>query len=573
MAHRLAILILFLGGPLFAERSQSQENTPVFAADIQPFLTAKCGKCHSEKVRKGGLDLSSLSGLLRGGESDEALVADSLDDSLLWVLVEAGEMPPEGEPQLNGDELALLHRWVDFAARSNLPRQQTKDHINQHDVLPIFLLRCTTCHGPRLQEGGLDLRNRAAMLSGGKSGPALIPGDPAASLILQRIESEACPPRELLLKFFVRRPPSSEVDVIRKWIAADAPEVIDAADVATTEPDPLVTDEDRKHWAFQPPTVKSGTHTIDGFILDQLQQAGLTFSPEADRDTLIRRVYVDLTGIPPSLDQWQSWRGSSDPHWYAAMVDELLASPQYGERWGRYWLDLAGYADSEGGISADPLRTVAWKYRDYVIAAFNSDKPYDRFLLEQIAGDELIDVDKAAVVTDEMVDNLIATGFLRMGIDETGSRTMNFVPERLKVISDAITVVSEGLMGLTMECARCHSHKYDPIPHRDYYRFKAIFQGALDEHDWSSFKTRSLRIATSEHRQRVAKVNPPLEAEIKKLQSLQKQTTSEIQNELLRHHYPEQSEADNKETLVALKKADNNRTLTAKDSGRAFAAC
>ena len=352
--------------------------------------------------------------------------------------------------------------------------------------------------------------------------------------------------------------------MIRKWIAADAPEVDDAPDVATTDPDPLVTDEDRKHWAFQPPIVKSGINTIDGFILDQLQEAGLTFSPEADRDTLIRRVYVDLIGIPPSLDQWQSWRGSSDPHWYAAMVDDLLASPQYGQRWGRYWLDLAGYADSEGGISADPVRTVAWKYRDYVIAAFNSDKPYDRFLLEQIAGDELIDVDRAAVVTDEMVDNLIATGFLRMGIDETGSRTMNFVPERLKVISDAITVVSGGLMGLTMECARCHSHKYDPIPHRDYYRFKAIFQGALDEHDWSSFKTRSLRIATSEHRQRVAKVNPPLEAEIKKLQSLQKQTTSEIQNELLRHHYPEQSQADNKETLVALKKADNNRTLPQK---------
>ena len=229
MAHRLAILILFLCAPLFAEWTHAEENAPVFESDIQPFLTEKCGKCHSEKVRKGGLDLSSLRGLLHGGESDETLVADSVDDSLLWALVEAGDMPPEGEPLLNGDELLLLHRWVESGARSNQPQQLTKDQMNQHDVLPIFLLRCTTCHGPRLQEGGLDLRSRAAMLSGGKSGPALVPGDPAASLILQRIESEACPPRELLLKFFVRRPPSSEVDVIRKWIAADAPEVDDVA--------------------------------------------------------------------------------------------------------------------------------------------------------------------------------------------------------------------------------------------------------------------------------------------------------------------------------------------------------
>jgi hypothetical protein len=246
------------------------------------------------------------------------------------------------------------------------------------------------------------------------------------------------------------------------------------------------------------------------------------------------------------------------------MIEQLLASDRYGERWGRYWLDLAGYADSEGGISADPIRSVAWKYRDYVINAFNEDKPYDRFLVEQIAGDELIDYENAKVVTEEMVENLIATGFLRMGIDETGSRTMNFVPERLKVISDAITVVSSGLMGLTMECARCHTHKYDPIPHRDYYRFKAVFQGALDEHDWSSFKTRKLNLATDEHRRRVAERNPPLESELKKLQSKQKRLTADLQTTLLRHHYPDQSEPDNRATLAALKVADNNRTLKQK---------
>jgi hypothetical protein len=196
-----------------------------------------------------------------------------------------------------------------------------------------------------------------------------------------------------------------------------------------------------------------------------------------------------------------------------------------------------------------------------VIAAFNGDKPYDRFLLEQLAGDELVDYENASVVTEQMIQNLVATGFLRMGIDETGSRTMNFVPERLKVISDAITVVSSGLMAITMECARCHSHKYDPIPQRDYYRFKAIFQGALDEHDWRSFKTRRLSLGTPQHRRLAAEVNPPLESEIKQLQSLQKRLSSQISMALLRHHYPDQTDADNQATLIAKKKADNQRSL------------
>ena len=207
----------------------------------------------------------------------------------------------------------------------------------------------------------------------------------------------------------------------------------------------------------------------------------------------------------------------------------LLASPHYGERWGRYWLDVAGYADSEGGVSADPVREVAWKYRDYVIRAFNSDKPYDRFLLEQLAGDELVDYEHAPVVTEEMVENLIATGFLRMGIDETGSRTMNFVPERLGVISDAIKVVGSGVMGLTMECCRCHSHKYDPIPHRDYYRFKAIFQGRLRR-----ARLADLQEPLAGHRHaRAAKTRSPRKiprskARLKKLESQRKKAIAEV---------------------------------------------
>ncbi|MBT6485918.1 MAG: DUF1553 domain-containing protein [Planctomycetaceae bacterium] len=533
---------------------------PVFESDIEPILAKKCGKCHSDKVQKGGLDLSTMGGLRRGGESEESVVAKTAEDSLLWTMLDDDLMPPEGQPPLTKKELAIIRKWIAAGAPSKTPQESTKKKLTQHDVLPIVLLRCTTCHGRQRQNGGLDLRTPTAMRKGGSSGPALVPGDPDASRMIQRIESEACPPRGLLLKFFVRRPAPAEVETLRNWITAGASEVDVPADVATTEPDRFVTDEDRQHWAFQPPRSNSKAKSIDEFIERKLKENGLTFSPVAARDTLIRRAYLDLVGMPPSLAEWKQWRTSDNPDWYSAMIDHLLASPHYGERWGRYWLDIAGYADSEGGVSADPVRQVAWKYRDYVIRAFNKDKPYNRFLLEQIAGDELLDYDNAPSVTEEMVENLIATGFLRMGIDETGSRTMNFVPERLGVIADAIKVIGSGVMGLTMECARCHSHKYDPLPHRDYYRFKAIFQGALDENDWLTFKGRTLNIATEARRKRVAQHNPPLSKQLKKLTARQKQAVAALQIETLRQHYPDQSEADRTATLRALRVADNNRS-------------
>ena len=295
--------------------------------------------------------------------------------------------------------------------------------------------------------------------------------------------------------------------------------------------------------------------------MEKLKAKGLSFSPEANRATLIRRAYLDLTGLPPSLPELDRWSASDDSQWYSKMIDHLLDSPHYGERWGRYWLDLAGYADSEGGVSADPVRQVAWKYRDYVIEAFNKDKPYDWFLLEQIAGDELIDYANAPEVTGAMVENMVATGFLRMGIDQTGSRTMNFVPERLGVIGDALKVLGSGVMGLTLECARCHSHKYDPIPQRDFYRLKAVFQGAFDEHDWLSFKTRTLNVATPQQLKRIKSVNPPLEKNLKALEHQLKEASNTVRLELLRQHYPQQPEDDRASTLTALRKADNTRTL------------
>src|SRR5207248_5243691 len=206
---------------------------------------------------------------------------------------------------------------------------------------------------------------------------------------------------------------------------------------------------------------------IDNFVRAAQDAKGLAPAPQADRVTLIRRVYLDLTGLLPSPAEVDAFVADKSPAAYENLVDRLLASPHYGERWGRYWLDAAGYSDSEGGkLDADHPRPYAWRYRDYVIQCFNDDKPYDRFLLEQIAGDELADYEHAPAVTKQMMDNLVATGFLRMVPDSTSEREVNFADDRLDVVADVIDVFSSTVMGLTMKCAHCHSHKYDPLPQR-----------------------------------------------------------------------------------------------------------
>ena len=503
---------------LFCLGLATAQAKPLFEDTVAPLLKARCVECHNSSTRRGELDLSSPAGIRQGGESGPVFIAGEAEKSLIYELVHRGEMPKKGG-DLSHDEVERIRTWIEGGAefREAAPAL-AEEPPHQHEVIPVMLLRCAACHGAQRQEGGLDLRTPASMRKGGTSGPAFVAGDPDASRMIQRIESEACPPQERLLKFFVKRPPSNEVALLREWIAAGAPEQEIQPDVATTAPDPLVSDEDRKHWAFQPPKRPATGHSVDDFIGAKLAGAGLDFAPEADRDTLIRRAFFDLTGLPPSPEEWQYWKGHPDGNWFAGMIDRLLESPRYGERWGRIWLDVAGYSDSEGGLENDPVRETAWKYRDYVVQAFNEDKPYDRFLLEQIAGDELVDHAKAAEVTDEMVENLVATAFLRMGVDQTGSRTMNFTEDRLGVIYDAIKVLGSGVMGLTLECARCHTHKYDPIPQRDYFRLKAVFHGALDEHDWLSFKNRNLDAATPAQLERAALTNPPLESEIEALE-------------------------------------------------------
>ncbi|HIA18868.1 MAG TPA: DUF1549 domain-containing protein, partial [Planctomycetaceae bacterium] len=466
-------------------------------------------------------------------------------------------MPPEGKPALSADEIHTLSNWVKtgmpFKSKVDVQKLMAAGEVNQHDIEPLMLLRCAVCHGLRTQEGGLDLRTRTSMLKGGKSGPAMVLGKPAESLLLKRIHSGEMPPNRLLVDAGVRRMGEAEIELLTRWIELGAPEINVQRDVATTRQDPLVNDEDRQFWSFQQlskviiPANRNGEQVInpiDNFVLKQLQEHKMTFSPEADRLTLMRRAYFDLTGLPPEADDVEQFLRDQDPLAYEKMIDRLLASPRYGERWGRFWLDLAGYADSEGKRSADPLRPFAYRYRDYVIRAFNKDKPYDRMLLEQLAGDELADYENAKVITPELEDNLIATGFLRMAPDGTGSDIVNFVPERMEVVADEIEIFGSTVLGLSLKCARCHSHKYDPIPQRDYYRLGAIFKGAYDVHDWlkpafvpgqTKVKKpgRVLEIASPQTRQRVTEHNQRLDQQIRQQNEPLETLTRELQKQYL----------------------------------------
>jgi hypothetical protein len=469
-------------------------KVPLYETDIEPLLQAKCLRCHGGKAQKAALDLRTHAGILKGGESGPAVVPGKLDKSLLYEKIRDGLMPPTDKNHLSEAEVATIRRWIEAGAPRSEKLSPASTHaLTQHDVIPILLRRCTVCHGSRRREGGLDLRSKASMLRGGKSGPAIVPGKAEESLVIKKLRSGQMPPLRRLIEVSIKPIEPAETDLLAKWIGLGAPEVQTQPDVAGTEPDPLVTDKERDFWAFRPPqpvpvpTVRHPAqlrNPIDAFILHRLEQKGLLLAPEADRPALMRRLYLDLTGLPPEPTEVLAFVADRDPQAYEKMVDRLLASPRYGERWGRHWLDVAGYADSEGKREQDQPRLFAYRYRDYVIQALNADKPYDRFLRQQIAGDELQDYEHAPEITQEMCDNLVATGFLRMAPDPTWYNLTDFVPDRIDVIADEIDVLSAAVMGLTLKCARCHSHKFDPIPQRDYYRLIDIFKGAFDEYDW-----------------------------------------------------------------------------------------
>jgi mono/diheme cytochrome c family protein len=380
-------------------------------------------------------------------------------------------------------------------------------------VKPIFERNCVGCHGGTIQRVGLDLRSQESVLRGGSRGPAIIPGKPDQSTLYRVITHTDAP----AMPMGKPKLADSDIAVIAQWIGslpASVAVVVPEAAVPVRQPGLEITNKDRHFWSFVKPVRPAVPATanrswirgdIDAFILRRLEENGLTPSPAAEPRTLIRRVYLDLIGLPPSPEEVDSFVRNPSDAAYEKVIDELLASPHYGERWGRHWLDLARYADS-GGYEFDYDRPNAWRYRDYVIKSFNDDKPYLQFVREQLAGDQLKPGDPQF---------LVPTGFCRSGptVDNADNEET-----RMDELDDMVTTTSSVFLGLTVGCARCHDHKYDPIPQKDYYRMQAIFspfkktdQSLLSPADEAAFKAsaKALEEDLKPLRQKVGVIEKP----------------------------------------------------------------
>ena len=381
--------------------------------------------------------------------------------------------------------------WMMFAALAtsqvvfagDLPQTDKAGHdaaqeeFFESKVRPLLTDNCLECHGPDKHKGGLRLDLRDAMLKGGETGPAIVPGKPEASPLIEavRYAGEVQMPPKKKLK-------DDEIAVLSEWIKRGAywpparPAVGASAftkpPTTTAEPAhaPSVSAQDTSFWSFQPisgpvpPPVKDAAWArspIDRFILAKLDEAGLAPAPAADKRTLIRRVFFDLIGLPPTPEEIEAFVTDDRPDALAVLVERLLASPHYGERWGRYWLDVARYGEDQAHSFQPRLYPGGFRYRDWLVQAFNRDLPFDRFVLEQIAGDLLDGPDR--------LSRLAALGFFACGPVYYGDA------KKHDQYADRIDTLTRGFLGLTVACARCHDHKYDPIPTTDYYALAGVF--------------------------------------------------------------------------------------------------
>jgi mono/diheme cytochrome c family protein len=335
-------------------------------------------------------------------------------------------------------------------------------------VRPVLAENCFKCHNDKKQRGGLRVDSRAALMSGGDQGAVIVPGKPEDSLLLKAVRYEdelKMPPTKKLTK--------EQIADLTQWVRMGAPwPSSQTAASAVRKQEFQISQRDRAHWAFQPikrppiPAVKRPQwrgNPIDAFILAKLEAKQLSPNPPATKRELIRRAFYDITGLPPSPGDVEKFVADSSPDAYERLIDRLLDSPRYGEKWGRHWLDLVRFAETNS-YERDGRKPNAWRYRDYVIRSFNTDKPYDRFVREQLAGDE---------APDGGADGLIATGYYRLGIwdDEPTDREL----ARFDGLDDIVATTGQVFLGLTVDCARCHDHKIDPISQKDYYQLLSFF--------------------------------------------------------------------------------------------------
>jgi hypothetical protein len=371
---------------------------------------------------------------------------------------------------------AALATVVAAAADEAAAPQPTPEQVRffETQVRPVLADNCFKCHGPEKQKAHLRLDSRAAALAGGDSGPAVVPGNLEESLLVAAISHAD----ELLKMPPAQKLEPAKIAALTEWVKIGAPWPGPAeppAPPAARKGALQITEKDRAHWAFQPvgrprvPLLSKNAaawaaNPIDAFIAAGLEPAGLQPNPPAPRHVLIRRATFDLTGLPPTPEEVEAFVHDPSPTAHETLVDRLLNSPHHGEKWGRHWLDLVRFAETNS-YERDNPKPNAWRYRDYVIRALNDDKPYDRFVREQLAGDEL---------EGAGADGLIATGFYRLGIwdDEPTDRDQALFDG----LDDIVATTAQVFLGLTVDCARCHDHKLDPIPQKDYYRLVAFFR-------------------------------------------------------------------------------------------------
>ncbi len=412
-------------------------------------------------------------------------------------------------------EVLIYSRPLSESERSAIGRSLSQEYsletdfpplpLFETDIRPILADRCFDCHGSETREAGLDLRSVSAMLRGGTAGPVIVRGHPNYSELIAVIESGKMPPEGADLLS------AEQQRLLRHWIEADAPA---NERVELSVPASKVTEEDRWHWAFRmpvghrPPEVKAVgrvRNEIDRFVLSKLESQDLTISEDLPFEQLVRRVSFDLTGLPPSpqtvrrflaeFHQPDNGQGLSvSDAVYERLVDQLLGSKHFGERWGRHWLDVVGYVGVYGSdndaaiIKSHPGK---WRYRDYVIRSFNEDKPFSQFLVDQLAGDELHNWRDAKTLTPEILDSLTATTFLLSANDDTSENELNTPDIRHHVLQRTAENVANSLLAITLQCAKCHDHKYEAISQYDYYRFESIFAPVFNVRNWVTVENRA----------------------------------------------------------------------------------
>jgi hypothetical protein len=371
------------------------------------------------------------------------------------------------------------------APRSAPPSPQAIEFFEKK-VRPLLTENCVSCHGPQKQRAGLRLDSRDGLLTGSDDGPVVVAGEPDKSPLIRAVRYDGerkMPPKAKL--------PAEQVEALTTWVKMGAPWPEDAG-VAPIDTHKAIAEARRSHWSFRPvtnptpPKVKVGKWVrspVDAFVLAGLEEKGLTPSRQADRRTLIRRATFDLLGLPPTPDEVAAFEADPSSDAYEKLIDRLLASPHYGERWGRHWLDLARYADTKGYVFTEERRfPYSYTYRDYVIRSFNADLPYDQFILQQLAADQLVAADPVVgppaegtsdtLSPDDDKRVLAAMGFLTLG--------RRFLNNTHDIIDDRIDATMRGLQGLTVACARCHDHKFDPIPQKDYYSLYGVFASSTE---------------------------------------------------------------------------------------------